>query len=250
MTVPSINLARAAIREYDGANAKGQPIKLTLMPSGPSRGAGRPDNPFDRVEPPRRSLFDRVERPRDRSASPISADGDDSYHERRRNNSRRGAGGGGPRDRRSDVTKPPPEHIDRYVPGQDSYSPPPRRRGGGGGGPARETGRRPGQRRENSGRRGGGRDRDRDDGGHQLVNGRPRKTAEELDQEMEDYWGNAGAAANTDTDANGASRGVVSSQNGNVTVEGPGVQAQGVAGVAVVEAPNEGLGEVDMGIIE
>jgi THO complex subunit 4 len=25
-----------------------------------------------------------------------------------------------------------------------------------------------------------------------MVNGRPRKTQEELDAEMEDYWGNAG----------------------------------------------------------
>jgi THO complex subunit 4 len=27
------------------------------------------------------------------------------------------------------------------------------------------------------------------------VNGRPRKTQEELDAEMDDYWGNAGVAA-------------------------------------------------------
>jgi len=27
-----------------------------------------------------------------------------------------------------------------------------------------------------------------------MVNGRPRKTQEELDAEMEDYWGNAHAA--------------------------------------------------------
>jgi THO complex subunit 4 len=29
------------------------------------------------------------------------------------------------------------------------------------------------------------------------VNGRPRKTQEELDAEMEDYWGSAAAAAAT-----------------------------------------------------
>jgi THO complex subunit 4 len=79
------------------------------------------------------------------------------------------------------VTKPAPENIDRYVPGQ------------GGRGTGRSSslrgapGRRPGERRERP---------RRDDNGHALVGGRPRKTAEELDAEMEDYWGGNAAAGN------------------------------------------------------
>jgi hypothetical protein len=73
---------------------------------------------------------------------------------------------GGGRGRRSDISKPAPDHIDRYIPGQ------------------RDAGR-------NGGRRGGGRDarpRNNETGGRRS-NARPRKTQEELDQEMEDYWG-------------------------------------------------------------
>ncbi|ETI23010.1 hypothetical protein G647_04806 [Cladophialophora carrionii CBS 160.54] len=156
--------ARAAIREFDGANAKGQPIKLSLIP------LPRRDNPFDRVENPR-SLFDRIEAPasrgRGRSESPM----EDVDEER---GSRRGPrrGGGGPRERRSDTTKPAPENIDRYIPGQrDSRS------------SSHRGGRRPGERRERA---------TKDSDGHRLVGGRPRKTAEELDAEMDDYWGGAG----------------------------------------------------------
>lgn len=103
------------------------------------------------------TLFDRVERPISPASDTESADG------RRR----RGGGGGGGRARRSDVSKPAPDHIDRYVPGQRS--------------PARRSG----------GRRAGGRDnRPRaENGGRRMANGRPRKTQAELDQEMEDYWG-------------------------------------------------------------
>lgn len=82
---------------------------------------------------------------------------------------RRGPGG---RGRRSDMTKPAPDHIDRYVPGQ------------------RDSTQRSG------GRRGGGRDnrpRNAENGGRRS-NARPRKTQEELDQEMEDYWGGKNAA--------------------------------------------------------
>jgi len=115
--------AQDAIDEFDGANAKGQPIRLTLLPQ------PRRDNPFDRVENPR-SLFDRIEAPRDRrrSESPIP-----------------GSGGSVPR---SDSSR---------------------------------GGRRPGERRE---RRGRG-----DEVGSKMSGGRPRKTQEELDAEMEDYWG-------------------------------------------------------------
>ncbi|OAL33961.1 hypothetical protein AYO20_06796 [Fonsecaea nubica] len=163
--------ARAAIREFDGANAKGQPIHLTLLP------LPRRDNPFDRVENPK-SLFDRIEAPasrsRRRSESPM-----EELDEERRN--RRAPRRGGPRDRRSDTTKPPPENIDRYIPGQrDSRS------------SSHRGGRRPGERRERAGR---------DGEGHKLVNGRPRKTAEELDAEMDDYWGHGntheGTSANS-----------------------------------------------------
>ncbi|KIX10179.1 uncharacterized protein Z518_01260 [Rhinocladiella mackenziei CBS 650.93] len=154
--------ARAAIRDFDGANAKGQPIRLTLLP------LPRRDNPFDRVENPR-SLFDRIEAPagrsRRRSDSPMEEVEEDRV-------SRRAPRRGQPRERRSDVTKPPPDNIDRYVPGQgDSRS------------SSHRGGRRPGERRERAAR---------DAEGHKLVNGRPRKTAEELDAEMDDYWGNAG----------------------------------------------------------
>ncbi|OAP56683.1 hypothetical protein AYL99_08795 [Fonsecaea erecta] len=161
--------ARAAIREFDGANAKGQPIHITLLP------LQRRDNPFDRVENPK-SLFDRIEAPtsrsRRRSESPM-----EELDEERRN--RRAPRRGGPRDRRSDTTKPPPENIDRYIPGQrDSRS------------SSHRGGRRPGERRERAGR---------DGEGHKLVNGRPRKTAEELDAEMDDYWGSAGPHEETST---------------------------------------------------
>lgn len=173
VTYNRLSDARTAIREFDGANAKGQPIRITLLPSG--GGSRRDRNPFDHVERPKGSLFDRIERPRDRddrSLSPESESesGADGGSGRRR----RGRRGG--RTRRSDVSKPPPDHIDRYVPGQRS----PERRNGGGGG------RRPGQRREER--------RRTDCEGRPLVNGRPRKTQEELDQEMEDYWGSAANA--------------------------------------------------------
>ncbi|KAJ5573905.1 RNA binding protein [Penicillium hispanicum] len=150
ITYTHLKDAHESIREFDGANAKGQPIRLTLVP-------GRRD---------RNTLFERVERPHGRNARSLSpASGSDGA-----DGSRRRRGG---RGRRSDVTKPAPDHIDRYVPGQRS----PVRRSGGG-------------------RRGGGRDnraRNGEGGGRRTANGRPRKTQEELDQEMEDYWGgNAG----------------------------------------------------------
>lgn len=82
--------------------------------------------------------------------------------------------------------------IDRYVPGggSRSRSPMPPRRGAGG--------RRPGARRE------GGRDQDAARGGRGGRGGaraertntpRPKKTQEELDAEMEDYFNANGGAA-------------------------------------------------------
>ncbi|KAJ5689438.1 RNA binding protein [Penicillium macrosclerotiorum] len=153
ITYTHLRDAHESLREFDGANAKGQPIRLTLVPGRRERNAN--------------TLFDRIERPgRDaRSMSPAS-DAEDGSRRRR----------DGGRARRSDVTKPAPEHIDRYVPGKRS----PTRRNGGG-------------------RRAGGRDNRarnaEDGGGRRNANGRPRKTQEELDQEMDDYWGNNNAGA-------------------------------------------------------
>ncbi|KAG9528898.1 RNA-binding domain-containing protein, partial [Aureobasidium melanogenum] len=156
---PSENLAKRACRQFDGQNAMGQPIYLTIQE------AARPArNPFDNVEKPSRSLFERIDSRR--SASPNS------------------------------------RNVDRYVPpgGRGPRSRSPRRDGRGA---PRETGRRPGARRENTDRRGGGRERGdrrgpgpkKENDGRPMVQGRPRKTAEELDAEMDDYWG-GGSAAN------------------------------------------------------
>jgi THO complex subunit 4 len=159
ITYARLKDAHASIQEYDGANAKGQPIRLSLIP-------GRRDrNPLDSAHHPRPSLMDRIERPRAaRSLSP-----DDAGRRRR-----------GGRAHRSDVTKPAPENIDRYVPGQRSARSP----------------------RRSGGRR-GGRDNRSAPTESRRSNARPRKTQEELDQEMEDYWG--GANANGDEAAPAAS---------------------------------------------
>jgi THO complex subunit 4 len=120
------------------------------VPSGPSHANRR--NPFDSAVAPGRSLADRITVPanRSRSDSPI---------------------------RHSDVSGPPPSNVDRYVPGRGSRSRSPR---------PRRDGRRPGARRERGDRRGGG-----GRGGSERVakDGRPKKTQEELDAEMDDYWG-------------------------------------------------------------
>jgi len=138
--------AKRAIREFDGANAKGQPIRLIPIPTGPSAGRRGP------AAPAGRSLFDRITLPADRSRSDSPV-------------------------RHSDVSGPPPSNVDRYVPGRGSRSRSPRPRRG-------RDGRRPGARRERGERAGGGR------GGERLAkDGRPKKTQEELDAEMEDYWG-------------------------------------------------------------
>lgn len=152
------------------------------MPSGPGGGGGGRRNPFDSAVLPPRPLAERITRAagsRDRSYSPI---------------------------RHSDVSGPPPPNVDRYVPGRDrsSRSPMPRRR----------DGRPPGARRERGDRSERG-DRGREASGRSAR--RPKKTQEELDAEMEDYWGSGpkdngadnankpseGAAATTSTDATG-----------------------------------------------
>ncbi|ORY66320.1 uncharacterized protein BCR38DRAFT_366782, partial [Pseudomassariella vexata] len=135
--------AKEAVREFDGANAKGQPIRLALMPSAPRR------NAFDTAHMPGRPLADRITVPsgRSRSLSP------NRYADNDRN-------------------------IDRYVPGggRRSRSPLPRRRGGG---------RRPGARREGGAHSGQNEER-------KGREGRPKKTQEELDAEMADYFAPGG----------------------------------------------------------
>ncbi|KAG9236916.1 hypothetical protein BJ875DRAFT_455239 [Amylocarpus encephaloides] len=143
--------AKLAIREFDGANAKGQPIRLTSIPAAPAYHNRR--NPFDSAVAPGRSLADRITIPsgRSRSDSPM---------------------------RHSDVSGAPPSNVDRYVPGPGSRSRTrsPQR--------PRRDGRRLGARRERGERRGG-----RGGGERVARDGRPKKTQEELDAEMEDYWG-------------------------------------------------------------
>ena len=180
--------ARAAVAEFDGCLANGLTIKLTMLPTAPA--AVSKGTLFDRVEHPTRSLFDRIEGgPDSRVASREDVD------RRRRNRSE------------SPRRRPPPENIDRYVPGARRLSRSPIRRRG----TPRETGRRPGQRRENDGGRGGRRART-DDEGRPIVGGRPKKTAVELDAEMADYFGKSDQGPKT----NGAA---VAAQNGNSGVE-------------------------------
>ncbi|GAM36113.1 alpha-actinin [Talaromyces pinophilus] len=164
--------AKQAIREFDGANAKGQPIRLTLLPGG---GRGGPGGPKAEKS---KSLFDRIERPlADRTERSLSPDGEGATGGGRRRRGGRGRTG------RSDTSKPAPDHIDRYVPGQQQSQRSPTRRG--------QTGRRPGERRDD--RRGGNRDGRR--GANGGTGSRPKKTQEELDAEMDDYWSNTVAAA-------------------------------------------------------
>lgn len=102
--------------------------------------------------------------------------------------------------RHSDVSGPAPSNVDRYVPGRGtrSRSPQPRRR----------DGRRPGARRERGerrGGRGGGAAGAAGAGGERIArDGRPKKTQEELDAEMEDYFGGGGEKQNGDDAATAA----------------------------------------------
>jgi len=140
--------ADSAVRDFDGANANGQPITVTL------------------VSPPSRGLFDRIKFKN--SEEPALKDG-----------------------RRDPTRKPTPPGIDRYVP-------PERRRGGGGGGSGGGSGERthsgPRPAREERVREWGGRRGGRGletTGGAGGGNVRPKKTVEELDAEMNDYFGGA-----------------------------------------------------------
>ncbi|KAF5715292.1 RNA export factor binding protein [Fusarium globosum] len=138
--------AQEAVKQFDGANANGQPIRLTLLPS---------RNPFDTAVMPGRPLAERISSPGERrSHSPHRRYDDDDA-------ARRG--------------------IDRYVPGQGPRRSPMPRQGGRGRG---QGGRRPGARRDG---RDGGRDQEGGRGGR--GNPRGKKTQEELDAEMADYFG-------------------------------------------------------------
>lgn len=169
VTYETLSSAKVAIREYDGANANGQPIHLTLVSSGPSAPPARSRNPFDTAQRPSRSLFERISTPR--------GSGSGDYDVRSRSHSPR-------RHRVSDVSKPPPDYIDRYVPGPRSRSQQRSSRpaGASGLGRRRLDSRRDDGARGDQGRARAGRD------------GRPRKTQEELDAEMEDYWGDSKGA--------------------------------------------------------
>lgn len=134
--------AQEAVREFDGANAKGQPIRLKVLPP-------RRRNNLDTAIGGGRPLAERVSvsGARNRSRSP----GRDYVDEASRKN------------------------IDRYVPGgRRSRSPVRnnRRRG--------VEGRRPGTRRDGGGRENAER--------KPREGARPKKTQEELDAEMEDYF--------------------------------------------------------------
>ncbi|EEQ28824.1 RNA binding domain-containing protein [Microsporum canis CBS 113480] len=162
VTYKRLSDAQTAIQEFDGANAKGQPIRLSLV----TNTAPRRRNPFDSAEMPKGSLFDRAERPRGRDSRSLSPEAETS---------------GGRRDRRNNSKLAPPDNIDRYIPGHRS--------------PIRkhDSGR-------NRGRRGGREPREGTDS-RTRGSGRTKKTQEELDQEMEDYWGKANAGADAATGA-------------------------------------------------
>lgn len=184
--------AREAVRQFDGANANGQPIRLTLMPSGPSannpeigirgRAGAATRNPFDTAMKPGRSLFERIEEPT-----------------RRRGGSGRSRSRSPGAPRRTNTSKPPPDGVDRYVPSGSSS----RRR--------RSRTRSPRRNRSPRVRRERG-----DKDSRKIVNGRPRKTQEELDKEMEDYWG---SKAEVPAVENGTGNGVA--QNGTAVIEQP-----------------------------
>ncbi|KAK7729273.1 hypothetical protein SLS53_009268 [Cytospora paraplurivora] len=165
VTYESYHDARAAIKDFDGANANGQPIRLSIVPPHRQR------NPFDSAVVPGRPLAERVTLPpgRNRSLSPD-------------------------RDLEDEAAR---KGIDRYVPGRrDHRSRSPVR------GRRRDGGRRPGARRGGAG--GEGRERAGRDGGERTGrDGRPRKTQEELDAEMDNYFGGGGGGGDDQTATNG-----------------------------------------------
>ncbi|KAL8945031.1 MAG: hypothetical protein Q9216_000015 [Gyalolechia sp. 2 TL-2023] len=184
VTYQHLSDARLAIREFDGANAHGQPIRLTLLPVAPVndlRGRTVPvRNPFDTVERPSKSLFERTEDPRFGGGS------------RARGGRSRSRSPGKPR--RSDVSKPAPDGVDRYVPPASGRS--------------RVRSRSPRKRMDVGGRERG---RERRGGRNENSGARPRKTQQELDKEMEDYWGPAAGQDESSAEATIAQNGVAAS---------------------------------------
>ncbi|KKA30662.1 hypothetical protein TD95_002663 [Thielaviopsis punctulata] len=150
VTYESYADAKRAMSEYNGANANGQPISITIMSNESKR------NPFENAIMPGRSLADRISAPRSRSRSPRRhiEDEDISGHA-----------------------------IDRYIPGKSGRSRSPMNG-------RRNQGRRPGARRDQQAHNNGR-------GGQRNNEGsnRPRKTQEELDAEMADYFGSGETAA-------------------------------------------------------
>ena len=124
---------------------------------------------------PPRSLFDRVEPRNDRTRS-LSPDT-------------------GRTARRTYGTTQSSGDVNRYIPGRAERSP--LRRGNG------PRSRRPGERRQPR----------RDEQGHVIVQGRPRKTIDELDAEMAEYWAdNKGDTATAGT-INGGGTATVAKEN-------------------------------------
>lgn len=169
--------ANLAVSEFNGANARGTPIRVRLASQherGPGGPGGRRGGGHGGGEG--RSLFERVSGAQD-------ADIDDNSG-RRSSPQRRG---GPPRNVQEMRQNAKELGIDRYIPGdrngsRDRKQPP--RRGGMGG--ERE------RRRDGGGRGGRGGDRGGDRGERAGAANRPKKTAEELDAEMNDYWGATG----------------------------------------------------------
>ncbi|RPB05256.1 RNA-binding domain-containing protein [Choiromyces venosus 120613-1] len=184
--------AKRAIAEFDGANANGQPIRLTLV------------NRHHQNEG--KSLFDRIRAPDSSSPSAALSNNNVSAPRTRRFTD------SPERDSRRDPTRrPTPPNIDRYVPPERRRERPrssepavggsnTRRRGahsgGGGGSGGREDRSYNNNRRYGNGqslvfgRLGGG-------GGGSGAGGggagnRSRKTVEELDEEMNNYFTDAG----------------------------------------------------------
>jgi THO complex subunit 4 len=178
-----------AIKEYDGANAAGMKITLpspwginglTIIPGQPIRltllpGRESRRNPFDTAVMPGRPLAERVTAPADRARSLSPGRNHDDGGNRKR--------------------------IDRYVPGMENRSRSPR--------PPRRQGRRPGNRRDG----GSGRDQDEERNGQRRGReGRLKKTQEELDAEMEDYFGSGSNGASA-RPANGGSNAAVANDD-------------------------------------
>lgn len=181
--------AELAIKDFDGANARGKPHAATTTAQYVNTSQGQPirlsilptRNPFDTAVMPGRPLSERISAPGGRYTEDDAA--------------RRG--------------------IDRYIPGGRDRSRSP------GNGPRRRGGRRPGARRE------GGADSGRDgkDGkeGGRGGRGNPRhkKTQDELDADMADYFTKNADDAPAEA-ANGGAADAGAKAEGDAPARGPG----------------------------